>query len=533
MTIKNHIATVTEILATASIVGIGLAVGGPIGASVVAAIGIELSGNILDNHLSKLKEKWLSSPDGILNHDIQQAMVRAFIKSLDSLEKKYFALEEVNEIPKEKKKAIKSLFQELKDEAPTIFLSSVETSVSEQEIKTYLYDKPQEARNLLGKRIEETNLIYTYYGEHFKIFLRDNCLDEIVFWFGEELKTDNKENNKAWRAFQRLLLEGIQADVKAVQASQNAIQQDLQTLSVIREQLDQIKDTIDHRLPNEPFQRELEKLASETKESACPSKGLSDDQLRLLLRVYVNEWKLNIYSSGYEYECLRTGPIGQYWGFEYTPMAIELTRYERSPKQNPPGARIERLRWLGAFEELKRRSLVESISERIYVLSAEGKKLNRTTGDWHRGALADTSRVVTPLKQSVRSFCADNDDSGYSPCRASPHAGRIAPRPLWLPVGAAPPAPVCRRPHAQRGRRRTLLLALKRVSGGSGVPGGDTLLRRPERRRYQAETVAEPDALPQALRDGPPQDPTPRLWVVSHAVELCRVGLGGTSTAGD
>ncbi|MGE0821766.1 MAG: hypothetical protein AB7G75_34070, partial [Candidatus Binatia bacterium] len=41
--------------------------------------------------------------------------------------------------------------------------------------------------------------------------------------------------------------------------------------------------------------------------------------------------------------------------------------------------------------------------------------LNQTTEDWHRDALADTSRVVRPLNPSARSFCAKSDDSGYSP----------------------------------------------------------------------------------------------------------------------
>lgn len=265
MVIKNHLVNLSEILATASMVGIGLAIGGTIGASVVAAIGIELSGSILDNHLSKLKEKWLSSPDGILNHDIQQALVRAFIKALNSLEKKYFALEETKELPKEKREALKSLFRELEDEAQTVFLPSIEKAANEQEVKNYLYGDSQEAENALWNRIEGTKLIYTYYGEHFKNFLRDNCLDEIVFWFGEELKADSKESNKAWRAFQRMLLEGLQADVKAVRASQDVIQRDLQTLNVIREQLDQIKDTIDRRLPHEPFQESFAKALVDIK----------------------------------------------------------------------------------------------------------------------------------------------------------------------------------------------------------------------------------------------------------------------------
>lgn len=251
---KQQILNLSGVLATASITAVGFAVGGEIGAAIMGGIGVNLSSNIIQSGAKNLKEKWLGSTNGILNHDIQQALVRAFIKSLSSLEEKYFALEETKELSKEKKKAIKSLFQELENEAQIVFLPSIEKAVTENEIKSYLYADPQEARNALWERIDETKLIYSYYGEHFKNFLRDNCLDEIVFWFGKELETDNKENNKAWRAFQRMLLEGIQADVKAVKASQDVVKRDLKKLDKIRKQLDEIKNTIDHRLPNEPFQ---------------------------------------------------------------------------------------------------------------------------------------------------------------------------------------------------------------------------------------------------------------------------------------
>jgi hypothetical protein len=49
-------------------------------------------------------------------------------------------------------------------------------------------------------------------------------------------------------------------------------------------------------------------------------------------------------------------------------------------------------------------------SARVFALA-----LNRTTGAWHRDAHADRSRVVRPLKQSARSFCAQNNDSGDAP----------------------------------------------------------------------------------------------------------------------
>jgi tetratricopeptide (TPR) repeat protein len=255
---KEQLATLTEVLASVSVVGVGWALGGTIGAAVMAGIGINLTSDIVQKGSTHLKEKWISAKYGVLNHDIQRALARAFVKALASLEDRYFALPEANALPTEKKEAIRGLFKELKDKAPTVFAGSVEKIVSGQEVKEYLYGEPDIARARVWERVEGTKLLYTYYGEHFKEFLRDNINDELVRWFGEELKTDNRECNKAWRAFQRMLLEGIQADVQAVQANQEMIRQDLQVLDGIRTQLDELKNTIDRRVAGEPFQQGLE-----------------------------------------------------------------------------------------------------------------------------------------------------------------------------------------------------------------------------------------------------------------------------------
>ena len=185
---REQLATIAAFLAPAAVTGIGFALGGTLGATILGGIGINLSTEIILHGATKLKEKWFGSANGILNHDIQHALVRGFIKSLTSLEERYFQLEETNSLPLEKKKAIKALFQELKDEAPTIFIPSIEKAVNEPEIKCLLYGDPQEAQKAIWERVEGTKLIYTYYGEHFKNFLRENCTNEIVFWFGEEFK---------------------------------------------------------------------------------------------------------------------------------------------------------------------------------------------------------------------------------------------------------------------------------------------------------------------------------------------------------
>lgn len=256
---KEQLATLTEVMATASVVGVGWALGGPTGATLMAGIGINLGSDIIQKGSTHLKEKWISAKYGVLNHDIQRALARAFVKALASLEARYFELPQANAQPTDKKEAIRGLFKELKGEAPAVFAASVEKIVSGQEVKEYLYGDPQAATARLWERVEGTKLLYTYYGEHFKEFLRDNLNNELVRWFHEELKNDNRECNKAWRAFQWMLLEGIQADLKAVHASQETIRQDLQVLGGIRTQLDELKDTIDRRVAGEPFQQGLEK----------------------------------------------------------------------------------------------------------------------------------------------------------------------------------------------------------------------------------------------------------------------------------
>ncbi len=256
---KQQLATLTEVLATTSVVGVGWALGGTVGAAVMAGIGINLGSDIIKNGSTYLKEKWLSAEYGVLNHDIQRALARAFVQALVSLETRYFELPEAISEPREKKEAIRGLFQELRDVAPTVFADSVKKIATEQEVKGYLYGEPQAASDKLWERVEGTKLLITYYGEHFKSFLRDNINDELVRWFHEELKTDNRESNKAWRAFQWMLLEGIQADVKAVHTNQETILENLQVLDGIRAQLDELKDTIDGRVVGEPFLQGLEK----------------------------------------------------------------------------------------------------------------------------------------------------------------------------------------------------------------------------------------------------------------------------------
>lgn len=271
MLTKEQAISLTEILAVGSVTAAGFIIGGTIGASVMAGIGINLATNIVHGGTSKLKEHWLTNTNGILNHDIQHALLRGYCKALSHLQEDYIHLQDkLQENQKEPPRAIRTFFEELSERADENFLPSIEKAIKQKEVKEYLYNNTETATNLLWDRISADKQLHTY-NQHFKSYLRERLLSEVQFCFAEELKTDSRECNKAWRAFQRMLLEGIQTDVTAVRASQDIIQRDLQLLHTVKQQLDQLQTSVDHRGPDEPFQQSLEitieKLRGELTES--------------------------------------------------------------------------------------------------------------------------------------------------------------------------------------------------------------------------------------------------------------------------
>jgi hypothetical protein len=128
---KEKIITIAEILAVGSITAIGLAIGGTIGASVMAGIGINLCSNIVQSGNTKLKEHWLTSSNGILNHDIQRALTRAYIRAIENLKNQYFELSEFDALTKKEKIDIKTFFKQLVEQAYTTFLPSLEKAITD------------------------------------------------------------------------------------------------------------------------------------------------------------------------------------------------------------------------------------------------------------------------------------------------------------------------------------------------------------------------------------------------------------------
>lgn len=225
---KSQVATMLEVLAVGSMTAIGFAIGNPIATEAIKGIGLNLSSNLLQSGSTKLKESWFSSDHGILNHDIQQAFVRAFVQSSSLLETEYFKRHQP--AAQSEKWAIEYLFGQFRQQSFEVFLISNESAITDSDLKDCLYAEPQRAEAVIWSRIESFLATYSL---TLKKFLRENLLKTVVFCFGEELKKDTEQGKRAWRAFQRLMLEGIGAEIKILNANQELIRRDLGKLDLI------------------------------------------------------------------------------------------------------------------------------------------------------------------------------------------------------------------------------------------------------------------------------------------------------------
>lgn len=249
---KNNIVKITESIAIASITAIGLSIGGELGITVISGIGISLASNLISRSTTRIKEKWINSPFGVLNHDIQNSLLRAYVKSLKFMRAKYLGLYDNGMIPENEREsilAIKSFYDELINHSSSQFLDAIQNNTRNILCHDYLENSKgfDVVKFLNAVGVEE---YLDGYSIHFKNFFLDNILTQIQMFFEEELKLDDKENNRAWRAFQRIFLEGIYSEIHNISNNQLIIQKDLEQLHLIENKLNQIQNSIDRNIPS-------------------------------------------------------------------------------------------------------------------------------------------------------------------------------------------------------------------------------------------------------------------------------------------
>ena len=233
-------------MAAAAFLTTGDPTAGTVLAGAVAGIGGNLLSNQVEAGLEKVEDLFTSSPDGLLNHNIQRALAQAFDNAVAALETAYFKTNAAQNLAPEKKDAIANLLQKLRECPEQYFLAA-----SEEQIADWLYGDNRAALADLLRRIDARrifNMDHEVYGDDFRRFFENHLIKQVQFWFFEYLKVDQPENTKAWRAFQRLMLEIVQLNQHALYGETQAVKAQL---AQIQTTLDNLRDS--PRQNDEPF----------------------------------------------------------------------------------------------------------------------------------------------------------------------------------------------------------------------------------------------------------------------------------------
>lgn len=221
---------VADVLFTAAILGVGLLSGNPILASVVAGIGVNLASDLTRAGWGQVCQRLLGE-SGFLNHDLQQALARAFRQALTHLEQTWRETPDAKHIRRVEPGVAREtaeVFKMLREDAAAFCSAdSLGRAAGNEQVRQLLYGDETSARRAVAGCLSD----YLHGHDPGLIaFLDAHLVQALAFRFGEELKADRPESNRAWRAFQRLLLEGLQTSLAEVRAEQQETQQILEGL---------------------------------------------------------------------------------------------------------------------------------------------------------------------------------------------------------------------------------------------------------------------------------------------------------------
>ncbi len=235
MTVDRRI--VADTLFTAAVMGIGFATGVPAVTAIVGGIGVNIAADLIQAGWGRVCPRLLGQT-GLLNHDLQAALARALHQAIGRLETAWWRGGPGARMRRQgEAEPVEALFRDLRHDAMD-FCSpdGLGRAAGNVQVQQLLYGDEAAVRRELAEKLKS----YLYgHDPQLVAFLQNNLVPELAFCFGEQLKADNPEGNRAWRAFQRLLLEGLQAGIVEVQAElvgMHAAQQEIQR--VLAELLD-------------------------------------------------------------------------------------------------------------------------------------------------------------------------------------------------------------------------------------------------------------------------------------------------------
>ncbi len=214
---------IVDVLFTTAIVGVGVLIGNPVMTGVVGGIGAELAADLTQKGWGHVRQRLLGE-SGVLNHDLQQALVRAFRQTIAHLEQDWWKTTRGVQMKRSEPEAARvadEAFKLLREDADKFCTpDGLGRAAGNEQVQQLLYGD-----ETAGRQAFSACLSGYLYGHDSQLvaFIEAHLVEELAFWFGEDLKADRPESNRAWRVFQRLLLLGLQAGLGEVEAAQQEI----------------------------------------------------------------------------------------------------------------------------------------------------------------------------------------------------------------------------------------------------------------------------------------------------------------------
>lgn len=261
----RRIGHCADVVVAALLIAAGFSVGGPVIAATVGAAGVNWASTLSQNGWSCFRRRlWADSGD--LNHNLQSLVGHAFEQAWVDLEAGWWGTHAGGHMKRTDRGAeerIGTIFRNLREDARAALASPGAGQLTEAQVIELAGREEETARRVLATTVAG------YFAEAARSeerreelvgYVTGNLADRLSFRFGEELKKDAPENNKACRAFQRLMAEGIQESVRTVeagvltvQAGQGEVKRDI---AALRAELTAWTEEMDRNERSSPDRRE-------------------------------------------------------------------------------------------------------------------------------------------------------------------------------------------------------------------------------------------------------------------------------------
>jgi hypothetical protein len=221
---------------------VGTAIAGPVG-GIVTTVASESLSDLAQRGWGNLRDRFLGQ-QGIGEPDLQVTMRRAYLRAVDNLEMRWGQLTEI-----EGTRRVSGV-----GEAQGFFLTLREeatTALTAQQLSTLSTDPA--ALQTLGSGnsgLRSTLRLYlssrlNTYGEGLAAFVLQGFEPELSACFAEELKQDRPESNRAWRAYQRLVLDSLHETINHIRTTQDAVESRITQINQVLEQIQEWERRLD------------------------------------------------------------------------------------------------------------------------------------------------------------------------------------------------------------------------------------------------------------------------------------------------